>query len=166
MAIDATVGGLTTNSYVTLAEANTYFTNRVHADSWEDSEVQEQLLITASSTIDWFITWKGTKATGTQTMDWPRTGVYDKVGELYPEDVVPIDVKIATFEMALSSMDSDRTADGDLAGLSEVKAGSLQLKTDDGMYNTQPDVIPDKIWKILAGLTTKSGIGVVRLVRA
>ena len=166
MAIDATVGGTTANSYVTLAEADAYFATRAHAESWEDAENQEQLLITASSTIDWFITWKGLRATGTQSMDWPRSGVYDKVGELYPEDVIPIDVKIATFEMALSSMDGDRTADGDLAGLSEVRAGSLQLKADDGMYNTKPDTIPDKIWKILAGLTTKSGIGVVRLVRA
>ena len=80
--------------------------------------------------------------------------------------MIPADVKIAVYEMALSSMTSDRTADGSLDGISEVRAGSLQIKTDDGMYNTKPDTIPDKIWKILAGLTTKSGIGVIRLVRA
>ena len=166
MAIDTTIGGASANSYVTLAEANAYFANRAHAIEWEEFEEQDNLLISASSFIDWYVTWKGTRVTGTQVMDWPRSGVYDKVGELYPEDMIPADVKIAVYEMALSSMTSDRTADGSLDGISEVRAGSLQIKTDDGMYNTKPDTIPDKIWKILAGLTTKSGIGVIRLVRA
>jgi len=166
MALDNTVGSADANSYVSLAEANAYFADRAHAESWEEVENQEQMLITASSQLDWYVTWKGTRVTGTQAMDWPRSGVYDKVGELYPEDVIPNDVKVAVYELALSSFDVDRTADGDLAGLSEVRASSLMLKTDDGMYNTKPDTIPDKIWKILSGLTTKSGIGVVRLIRA
>lgn len=167
MAIIATVGASDANSYVTITEANAYFANRAHAsEQWEEIENQDQMLITASSTIDWYVTWKGTRVTGTQSMDWPRAGVYDKVGVLYPEDVIPLDVKTAAYEMALSSFETDRTADGDLAGIAEVRAGSLAIKQDDGMYNTQPDTVPDKIWKILAGLTTKSGIGVIRLVRA
>ncbi len=166
MALDTTVGGAATNSYVTLTEANAYFLNRAHASAWEEEENQEQMLASASAMLDWYVTWKGTRVTGTQSMDWPRSGVYDKIGELYSESVIPIDVKTAVFELALSSLSADRTADGDLAGLSEVRASSLLLKTDDGMYNTKPDAIPDKIWKILEGLTTKSGIGVVRLVRA
>jgi len=166
MALNSTIGASDANCYPSLVEANAYFVDRAHAEAWEEVENQTQMLITASSQIDWYITWKGTRVTGTQSMDWPRSGVYDKVGELYPEDVIPNDVKIAVYELALSSFTVDRTADGGLAGLSEVKAGSLMIKTDDGMYNTQPDIIPDKIWKILTGLTTKSGIGVIRLVRA
>ena len=166
MALNDTIGSADANSYVSLVEANAYFLDRAHSEPWEDEEYQTQSLITASSIIDWYVTWKGARVTGTQSMDWPRSDVLDKVGELYPEDVIPNDVKTAVYEMALSSLEADRTADGDLAGLAEVKAGSLMIKTDDGMYNTQPDTIPDKIWKILAGLTTKSGIGVVRLVRA
>jgi len=166
MAIDATVGGASTNSYVTLAEANAYFADRAHSSAWEEEENQDQALITASRVIDWHVTWKGTRATGTQSMDWPRSGVYDKVAILYPEDVIPPDVKTAVFEMALASLGSDRTQDSDLAGISEVRAASLMIKADDGLYNTKPDTIPDHIWKILEGLTTKSGIGVVRLMRA
>ena len=166
MALNNTIGASDTNCYVSLVEANSYFVDRAHSEAWEELENQTQVLITASSQIDWYITWKGERVDGVQAMDWPRSGVLDKVGELYPEDMIPNDVKIAVYELALSSFEVDRTADGDLAGLAEVKAGSLMIKTDDGMYNTQPDTIPDKIWKILAGLTTKSGIGVVRLVRA
>ena len=166
MALDATVGGENTNSYVTLSEANSYFADRAHSDLWENEDDQASALVTASQVIDWYVTWKGVRVTGTQSMDWPRSGVYDKVGVLYPEDIIPPDVKIAVYEMALASLDSDRTQDGDLAGLSEVRAASLMIKADDGLYNTKPDTIPDHIWKILSGLTTKSGIGVVRLVRA
>ncbi len=166
MALDATVGGASTNSYVTVSEANSYFADRSHADAWEDEENQAAALVTASQAIDWYVTWKGQRATGTQSMDWPRVGVLDKVGTEYPLDVIPQDVKTATYEMALASLDADRMADSDLAGLSEVRAASLMIKTDDGLYNTKPDTIPDHIWKILDGLTTKSGIGVVRLMRA
>lgn len=166
MALNNTIGDADANCYPSLVEANAYFVDRAHAEAWEEVENQTQMLITASSQIDWYITWKGSRVTGTQSMDWPRSGVYDKVGELYSEDVIPKDVKVAVYELALSSFDGDRTSDGDLSGLSEVKAGSLMIKTDDGMYSTKPDTIPSKIWKILEGLTVKSGIGVVRLVRA
>ncbi len=162
----ATPGASDANSYVTLDEAIEYFSNRMYADVWEAIEDQENALITATSVIDWYITWKGVRVNGTQSLDWPRSGVYDKVGVLYSEIIIPADVKVAVFEYVLSSASVDRTADGALAGLSEVKAGSLQLKTDDGIYNTTPDTIPDKIWKILSGLTTKGGAGVVWLLRA
>ncbi len=166
MALDATVGGETTNSYVTLDEANAYFADRAHSSAWADELLKEAILVTASQAIDWHVTWKGTRVTGTQSMDWPRIGVLDKVGITYPSDSIPTDIKTAVFEMALVSIDSDRMADGDLDGLAEVRAASLLIKTDDGFYNTKRETIPDHIWKILSGLTTKSGIGVVRLVRA
>lgn len=168
MALDATVGTDTANSYVTVLEADAYFTDRSYASAWEslEEEAKEQFLITGTSVINWYSTWKGLPVTGTQSLDWPRSGVYNKIGELYLETEIPQDVKIAVFEYALSSLDSDRTADNDLAGLSEVAAGSLMLKTDDSLYNQFPDTLPDKVGKILKHLTTRSGVGVVRLIRA
>lgn len=163
--LDATVGGATANSYVTLSEATAYFNNRAFATAWENEEEKEDVLITATSVIDWYITWKGVRVTDTQALDWPRAEVYNKIGEYYAEDVIPQDVKTAIFEYALSSLSSDRTAEGALDGLSEVRAGSLMLKTDDGIYNTTPDTIPEKIWKILRGLTQRQN-GVVWLIRA
>jgi len=166
MALDATVGTDTATSYVTVTEAYDYFSTRLHADAWFGLADQDKALITASSVIDWYSTWKGLPVTGTQSKDWPRTGVYNKAGELYLETVIPQDVKIAVFEYALSSLDSDRTADNDLAGLSQVAAGSLMLKVDDSVHNTLPDTLPDKIGRILRHLVTRSGVGVVRLIRA
>lgn len=164
--LDATVGGINANSYVTLAEASAYFSDRAHAAAWEAELNQESILITATSVIDWYITWKGTRADSIQALDWPRSGVYNKLGVLYDTTVIPKDVKTAVFEYALSSLGKDRTSDDALAGIAEVRAGSLMLKTDDGLYDSTPKIIPDKIWKILRGLYSRSGIGVVRLIRA
>lgn len=168
MTIDATVGGVSSNSYVTVEEAEAYFENRAHASEWTALMYpnKEKALVTASSTLDWYVQWKGSRTTEAQSMEWPRSGVLNEFGSYFSESVIPNKVKIAVFEMALSSLDTDRTADGDLAGLSEVRAGSLQIKTDDGIYNTLPDTIPEKIWKILRGLTNRGGIRSVWLYRA
>lgn len=164
--LDATVGGVDANSYVTLDFANAYFADRTHAEAWDSVVDKESVLVTATSVIDWYVSWKGTRVSGTQALDWPRSGVYDKVGVLYEETVIPADVKIAVVEYALTSLTGeDRTSDGALAGLTEVRAGSLMLKTDDGVYDNTPDTIPEKIWMILTGLYVRRS-SVVRLIRA
>jgi len=168
MALDATVGGATANSYVTVAEASAYFANRLHGDAWSAStnQYEAEALITASQQLDWYITWKGTKASVTQALDWPRTGVLDDLGvDEYASTVLPAKLKVAVFELALSSLATDRTNDPSLAGISEIRAGSLQIKADDGVYTSTPSAIPDKVRKILKGLSVRSGNS-VRLIRA
>jgi hypothetical protein len=167
MSLDATVGSPNANSYITINEATNYFADRAFASNWDDFDNQSALLITASKQLDWYVTWKGTKFTSEQAMDWPRNGVVDELGSPIPTDIIPKVVKEAVAELALSSLDGDRTADNDLAGLAMVQASTLKVQTDGGgSTSTARDTIPDKIWKMLSGLTTRSGIGVVRLMRA
>ncbi len=48
MAIDATISGANSNSYVTLAEANAYFADRLRADAWtgaSDADKEKALLM-------------------------------------------------------------------------------------------------------------------------
>lgn len=54
MAIDATVAGLQANSYVTLDEAQEYFSGRLDADGWEQAndDRRERALITACRHIE------------------------------------------------------------------------------------------------------------------
>lgn len=169
MPIDATVGGTSSNSYVTLQEADDYYINRSHFTGWLalDEDVKSSLLVTASLQLDWYIKWKGTKATETQSMEWPRTGVVDKNVFDVSDAIIPVSVKQAVFELALSSVKSDRTADNPLAGISSIKAGSLAVKAEDPSFtSTAKQAIPEKVKKILTGLTVYSGVGVVRLQRA
>lgn len=170
MALDATVGGATSNSYVTREEANAYFGDRLHATAWTElgNTEKDQALITATHTLDWYCRWKGIKASDTQALDHPRDEVTNPTtGEYYPTNALIPAVKVATFELALVFLERDRTADPDLAGLKEVRAASLMLKTDDKDFNSDaPKTIPDKIFKILDGLLVQAGFGVVRLMRA
>ena len=168
MALDATPGSDVANSYVTVAEANAYFSDRAHASDWEDNDEQASALITASSMLDWYIKWKGSKTTSTQSMDWPRTGVVLADGSAVADDSIPREVKVAVYELTLSSLEEDRTADSSMAGLDQVKAGSLMVKSETKGYpDTAPDTIPEKVKMILSDLTsTGSGISVVRLMRA
>jgi len=168
MALDATVGGVAANSYVTLEEASAYFVDRLHAEGWSNLAVEDQpkALITASMQLDWYARWKGSKVSVSQSMGFPRVGLLLPDGTEYDSTLVPPEVKKAVYELVLASVDVDRTADSDMAGLAEIKAGSVQLKADDGLYNTKPKTIPTKVWKIINDFTLRASSGLVRLVRA
>jgi len=166
MALNATVGASDANSYVTLAEANAYFADRVHSSAWGLFPEKENVLMSSSQMLDWYMNWKGKKATTTQSMQFPRTGVVRPDGTEVDSTIIPTEVKVATYELALSSLSSDRTVDSDLAGIEQIKAGSLMVKADSGdMDSTAKKVIPDKVKNILSDLITSGRAGVVRLIR-
>ena len=48
LVIDATVGGISSNSYVTLAEAETYFLSDYHSDAW-DALTTDDLIVGINS---------------------------------------------------------------------------------------------------------------------
>ena len=168
MALDATVGSTTANSYPTVLEGDAYFLNRYHISFWAtlSDEDKEKLLITATSLLDWYVRWAGVKFSDEQALAWPRTGVYTELGNEIPSTVIPMAVKTAVFELIIASYESDRTSDSGLEGLSMLKLSSLQIQTMDKYTNPPRKVIPEAVWKILGDLCVKGGIGVVRLIRA
>lgn len=166
MALDSTIGGSTTNSYVSEAWAGAYFSDRLHNTVWEESEDQASALVTASRMLDHYCTWVGTKATSAQSMEFPRIAVTGG-SVTFTSSEIPVRVMEATVELAISCIPSDRTGDNDLGGLLQVNAGSLMIKTDNKTHyqNTAfPDTIPDKVWKILRGYVIRGAVG-RRLVR-
>jgi hypothetical protein len=97
---DSTVGGTSSNSYLSLTEANDYFGGRFGADEWNNfTDVQKkQLLSTATKKLDAF-TFGGIKVGRTQALQWPRTALTDADG--YPlNGIIPQKLKEATCEMA------------------------------------------------------------------
>jgi hypothetical protein len=171
MAIIATIGSADANSYVTLAEATAYFLNRLHSDDWVDWEDSADdpgtALVTASSMLDWYMKWKGTKTTSTQSMQWPRTGAERPDGTEIDSNIIPSELKVAVFELALISLEEDRTLDNPLAGLNQIKAGSLMIKAEAlDSTSTKRDVIPEKVKMILSDILSQGGsMAVVRLMR-
>lgn len=165
MPLDATVGSVTANSYVTIQEADDYFALRAYADWWDTLVSKDKFLVTASQQLDWFLSWKGSKTYSDQAMGWPRTGVIIAENE-FPDNIIPVEVKKAVYELALSSKEIDRSGDQELDGLSEVRAGSLMIKTDTTLYANKFEPVPDKVKKVVKGFIVNSGIGIVHLIRA
>ena len=167
MALIATVGGTNTNSYPTIAEANIYFEDRLHTSAWDASEEQAAALIMGSRMLDWYLPWKGYKATESQAMQWPRTEVVRPDGTEVNSAIIPSEVKIAVFELSLVSLSIDRVADNPLAGIEQIKAGSLMIKADNGdADSTSIKIIPDHVKNIVSDLYVRGTLGVVRLDRA
>ena len=169
MALVTDVGLSTSTSYVSMQEAEIYFEDRLHGTAnWEAIDEQEAALITMTRLLDSYVNnFLGVRTNDDQALKWPRTGVVTPDGIEVADNIIPTPVKHAVLELVLSSYNKDRTSDSSLAGLSQVTAGPLTIKSDGGGYeSTAPKVIPDHVMQLLSELTSSGGIGVVRLVRA
>jgi len=167
MAIDYSVGTTTANSYVSVQEADAYFLQRANSAKWEPVEDKEAALITASRLLDWQLKFDGEKVSATQSMQFPRTEVWMSDGLEYPSDIIPSEIKYAVFELAYLSIGVDRTADNALAGIDQVKAGPLFIKsTPAGYGSTKSEIIPQFIKTMISDFIVSTSIGVVRLMRA
>lgn len=168
MALNAILGDSGQNSYVTVEEANAYFADRAYSSTWGSFVDKEPLLILCSRMLDWYINWKGLKKSDSQPMQWPRTKVILRSGNEFADDELPTEVKIATFELVLVSLEEDRTDDDPLLGLEQLKVATLSLtaKPDQsGRRTSSKQVIPDKVLQILADFRSGASFGVVRLIR-
>lgn len=99
-AIDATVGGTSANSYITVAEGDTFAGDVLPTPAWSaaTSDNKIRALLAATARLD-ELEWVGTRATTTQSLAWPRADA--KCGEKdYDDDVIPAEVKRGTFELA------------------------------------------------------------------
>lgn len=105
-------------SYVSVADALTYHTNRGNA-AWlavATDTIREQLLRKATDYMMQMYTerWKGYRKSGAQSLDWPRSFVYAQsyvqaqgLGAypyLVPDTIVPPEVKNGCSELALRAI--------------------------------------------------------------
>lgn len=100
--IDATIGGATANSYLTVAAADTLTESMLGTLAWTTAttDSKTRALITATRGLD-TLGWIGSKASTTQALDWPRTGVSCD-GVDYDSTAIPAQILYATFDLANS----------------------------------------------------------------
>lgn len=168
MALDATVGGASADSYVTVAEADAYFASSANGGVWAPlaEDVKENRLKEATRILDLYYVWNGIKASETQALGWPRKKAYYPDGTLIPEDIIPVAVKYATFDLALFLYTNNGFTMEDNM-LDMVKVGPI---TVDFLDNKSPSSMPKSILTYLAAYGTSTipvpgGINAVRLVR-
>jgi len=143
----ATSGASNANSYLTLAEANTFFDAHLYATVWasKSDATKTVALIMATREIDRRYEWAEYPTTITQALQWPRIGIMERSGlELIGDTVIPVELKDATALYAQALMVADRTADSDIEtlGITSLSAGPVSLSFESSV-RAKP--IPDSV---------------------
>jgi hypothetical protein len=164
--LDATAKGANSNSYVTRAEAQTYFDGRLNADEWENATAgnKDKSLIQATAYLERF-EYQGT-VTDLQTpqrLKWPRLGLFDADGRDLDEDTVPNAVKEATYEVALALLDGklDMQNDG-TEQYESVTVGPISVTNRVRDATKMPEHVRQLIDFLLAGSSSALNRRLVR----
>jgi hypothetical protein len=182
--IDATVGGASANSYLTLSAANDLIDGLVQNDdvtAWASAtdDQKNRALYTAAQRID-RERFLGARATDTQSLQWPRTGVrkpdtyintyavgfpFRITTDYFTDTEIPDQVKKAQAELAVY-LNNNKDGLG-LSGLEDyknVKIGSLDV-TPNNYGATGADRIPPMVERYFTGLRI-SGPGNIAVKRS
>jgi hypothetical protein len=150
VSIDATAGGASANSYITLSEANTFVEAMISStdvSKWTTGtdDTRNRALAAAAQRLD-RERFLGAKATDTQSMQWPRTGVRKpdtylntyatgfpfRISEDYFTDTeIPDQIKRAQIELAVYlHNNTDGISLGGLEDFKSVQVGSISVTPD------------------------------------
>lgn len=148
--IDATASGTSSNSYVTLAEANQYFDDRPGSTTWTSAtdDQKSQALLYATKMIDKLNAFQGEKSVVGQALAFPRQYLPDpdpdvkftadalRLRDRYLDSTtVPDRVKYATYEQALSLLkEPTRVEDPELQQYEKIKIDGV-MEVQINKYN-------------------------------
>ena len=152
---DSTPGSSTTNSYISVEEANDYFGGRFGADKWgEYTTIQkQQLLVTATKKLDTCV-YGGVKSKAIQALAWPRRSVIDIDGYVLSDVIIPAKLKEATCEMAywIWTEEDRLLSDTEIQQVDTYQVGPINVSV-----NKSRVIFPKKVTELLKAI----GIGVL-----
>ncbi len=105
-------GLATSNSYLSIADYKTYWTDRGVTVAETDAEIQAAL-IRSSDYVDFNNNFIGFKSLSTQSMEWPRSDAFDQLGVAYSG--LPSDLEKAIAEYTAREIASTTTTDSTLS---------------------------------------------------
>lgn len=166
MALIVIPGAVDANSYISEADADLYFADRLHAVAWTAANLatKEAVLKWATRILDWQ-EWLGSRASLAQYLRWPRSGVLniDHDAEL-DLAAIPRFLEEATCELAILLIESDITATPGTAGISEIKVSDIELKLD--LVHNRPGMLPLSVQELIGPYLEAGSIGFVDIVRS
>ena len=183
--IDATVGGANANSYLTLAEATAIidgFVEDADVQHWNsgNTDSRNRALFTATQRLD-RERFLGARATDTQALQWPRTGVrkpdtyintyavgfpFRITTDYFTDTEIPQQIQYA--QVVLATYLHNNPDGLGLSGLEDyknVKIGSLDVTPNLGYGAVGADKVPPSMERYLTGLRI-SGPGNVSIRRS
>lgn len=116
-----------TDSYCTLAEAETYMGTLTFKSAWTGTDAAKEAVLKQAARLLDTLRWKGVRTSSTQAMQWPREGVLDRDGYYVENDAYPTQIKNAQAELALRLISEDRTADSGAIVPESLTVGSLRI---------------------------------------
>lgn len=138
MALVATVGSDTANSYVTVTEAEAYFATAALTTAWDSASTpeRESALITATARLDQhaFVgvpvnSLNGTATGTTQALQWPRAYAKAPSGAYYLTTIIPEPIKRATYKLAYQLLASPTFLQPTgLEGFKRAKVGPIDVE--------------------------------------
>lgn len=172
IAINATVGSASANSYLTLAAAQEIidgFVQDADVTAWASATTDQKnrALFTATQRLD-RERFLGARATDTQALQWPRTGVrkpdtyintyavgfpFRITTDYYTDDEIPQQVQYA--QVVLATYLNNNPDGIGLSGLEDyknVKIGSIDVTPNLGYGAVGADKIPPIVERYLTGL--------------
>ena len=140
MAIVTTIGGSTTNSYITVAEYSAYADNFCGVFG-NDTAAHEDQLRRATAYINRVYNFVGDAQYQTQAMAWPRLTTQLIDGWPINPDTVPQDIKDAEAELAFlvhGGTDLMATVTGGSTRRTKSKAGIVETETEYASFRETP----------------------------
>jgi hypothetical protein len=144
-----------TNSYVSVAEADSYFEHHLNRSSWISASLatKTNALITATRKLDDY-EWTGVAVSDMQHLAFPRTGEYysKQLGTVvYFENETPKEIKVATYELALHLINNTDLLES-TSSVREISVGPITLK---GITNA--NVVPSSVKANISALLKYGG---------
>lgn len=138
MALDATVGGDSANSFVLRSAADSYFADHPFSTAWDalTDAAKDTYLIYATMAVD-SLCYDGQESSTTQALSFPRSGLTRNGrtdGVAVSSSTIPVKIERATYEHAAylaANGDVQQPKRQHVEGLTELKAGSVTLKFRD-----------------------------------
>ena len=144
LVLDATVGGASSNSYLTTDRAQALAGEMPHMGEWiSNVEVsKEQYLVYATRLIDRYGYYKGSRTNSSQALAFPRTGLYEfPEGNAISSSVIPSFVEWACIEWAFHLLKNPQSDANFGEGLDFIRTPSFALSLN-GQTPSQTRIPP------------------------
>lgn len=143
------------NSYVSVADADTYHADRGNAGWTGDNAVKQAALVKATDYIEqqYAELWKGQLVDEQQPLSWPRAGV-----SAIAEDEIPTKLKQAVCILALEALAADLNPA--LARGGAVKREKVDVIEVEYMDGASARTVRPAVDGLLRGLLSVSGSGI------
>ena len=143
LTIDATAGGTSANSFITLAEAETYMEGRGNKALWTAASDGDKNITLVEATREISVKcFLGVRADDTQALSWPRDWVInpdDPNNDYYDNTEIPVRVKDAQAELAFQYIKAGTTDVAAIDPATNVKRKQVDvLVTEYFSPGTQP----------------------------